>query len=415
MRHLILGNGPAGVIAAERIRHLRPNDSIVLVGSENSPPYSRLAIPYLLVGNISEEGTFLRKDANHYLKLKIDQKKAQAIKIDSQKQLVTFDNSESVAYDRLLIATGSVPIRPPIPGIDLPGVYSCWTLEDARAIKRLMKPGARILQMGAGFIGCIILEALAGKDVELTVVEMGDRMVPRMMTEVAGGLIKRWVEEKGIKVHTNTKVESIIKNKTGLQVALSNGNCIDTDLVISATGVKPNIAFLKDSNLNIRTGIVVNDQMQTSDPNIFAAGDVTESIDFCSGQPIINAIQPNAADQAMIAATNMAGGDAKTRGALQINVLDTLGLISCSFGQWAGVQGGQYVEHSNPEKYQYIRLEFDQDRLIGATSLGLTDHVGAMRGLIQTRTALGEWKDKLLRDPTQIMAAYVAKGQAQII
>jgi NAD(P)H-nitrite reductase large subunit len=109
----------------------------------------------------------------------------------------------------------------------------------------------------------------------------------------------------------------------------------------------------------------------------------------------------------------MAGGHAQTRGALQVNVLDTLGLISSSFGQWAGVEGGQYVEHTNPDQYQYIRLEFDRDRLIGATSLGLTDHIGALRGLIQTRVALGEWKDKLLEDPTQIMAAYLAKGQSQ--
>jgi NAD(P)H-nitrite reductase large subunit len=196
-------------------------------------------------------------------------------------------------------------------------------------------------------------------------------------------------------------------------VNLSNGERIEVDLVISATGVKPNIEFLKDSKLSINTGITVDDCMQTSDPNIYAAGDVTESTDFCTGKPIVNAIQPNAADQAMIAATNMAGGHSQTRGALQVNVLDTLGLISSSFGQWAGVEGGQYVEHTNPDQYQYIRLEFDRDRLIGATSLGLTDHIGALRGLIQTRVALGEWKDKLLEDPTQIMAAYLAKGQSQ--
>jgi NAD(P)H-nitrite reductase large subunit len=196
-------------------------------------------------------------------------------------------------------------------------------------------------------------------------------------------------------------------------VSLSNGERIEVDLVISATGVKPNIEFLKDSKLSINTGITVDDCMQTSDPNIYAAGDVTESTDFCTGKPIVNAIQPNAADQSMIAATNMAGGYAQTRGALQVNVLDTLGLISSSFGQWAGVEGGQYVEQTNPDQYQYIRLEFDQDRLIGATSLGLTDHIGALRGLIQTRIALGEWKDKLLEDPTQIMAAYLAKGQSQ--
>ena len=413
MNHVILGNGPAGVLAAERIRSLKPNDSITLIGSEDFPPYSRMAIPYLLVGNISEEGTLLRKNADHFSNLNIQLRKARATQVKPQDRLVILDSGEAISYDRLLIATGSRPIQPPIPGIDLPGVHPCWTLDDARAIQKLAKPGARVLQMGAGFIGCIILEALASQGVKLTVVEMGDRMVPRMMTEKAGGLIKQWVEQKGITVYTKTKVEAISQGSSGLQVNLSNGERIEVDLVISATGVKPNIEFLKDSKLTIHTGITVDDRMQTSDPNIYAAGDVTESTDFCTGKPIINAIQPNAADQAMIAAINMAGGHAQTRGALQVNVLDTLGLISSSFGQWAGVEGGQYVEHSNPDRFQYIRLEFDQDRLIGATSLGFTEHVGVLRGLIQTRVGLGEWKDRLLEDPTQIMSAYLAKAQSQ--
>ena len=102
------------------------------------------------------------------------------------------------AYDRLLIATGSSPATPPIPGIAGPGVHPCWTLADARAIMALAQPGARVLQMGAGFIGCIIMEALAARGVQLSVVEMGDRMVPRMMGPVAGGMIKDWCEAKGV-------------------------------------------------------------------------------------------------------------------------------------------------------------------------------------------------------------------------
>ncbi len=215
MNHVILGNGPAGVIAAEQIRRLRPNDSIILIGSENSPPYSRMAIPYLLVGNISEEGTFLRKDANHFSKLKIHLKKACATQVDSGKKHVILDSGETISYDRLLIATGSKPIRPNIPGIDLPGVHPCWTLEDACAIQKIAKPGARVLQMGAGFIGCIILEALASQGVKLTVVEMGDRMVPRMMTEKAGGLIKQWVEQKELPYTQRQKLRRSLRKALG--------------------------------------------------------------------------------------------------------------------------------------------------------------------------------------------------------
>ena len=267
--------------------------------------------------------------------------------------------------------------------------------------------------MGAGFIGCIILEALASQKVELTVVEMGDRMVPRMMTGVAGGMIKKWVQEKGVQVFTDTKVESIAKTDSCLTVKLSNGKSLEVDLVISATGVKPNIAFLKSSGLNIQTGILVNDQMQTSHPDIYAAGDVTESIEFSTGQRIVNAIQPNAAEQARIAGISMTGGDAQSLGALQINVLDTLGLISSSFGLWAGAKGGDHIELVDSDAYKYLRLEFVGDVLVGATCVGTTEHIGVLRGLIQGKIPLGDWKETLLGDPTKVMDAYLASGQAQ--
>jgi len=412
MKYVILGNGPAGVIAAEMIRKRAPHDQIVMIGCEDAPPYSRMAIPYLLMGNIQESGTYLRKEVDHFEKLKIEQVRAKASSIDLKAKKLELEG-QSISFDKLLIATGSVPIQPPIPGMNLPGVHPCWTLEDARAIAKLAKPGSRVLQMGAGFIGCIILEALASRKVELTVVEMGDRMVPRMMTSVAGGMIKKWVQEQGVKVFTDTKVESIAQAESCLMVTLSNGKALEVDLVISATGVKPNIAFLKSSGLETHTGILVNEQMQTSHPDVYAAGDVTESIDFSTGDRIVNAIQPNAAEQARIAAISMTGGDAQSLGALQINVLDTLGLISSSFGLWAGAKGGSHIELVDPAAYKYVRLEFLGDVLVGATCVGTTEHIGVLRGLIQGEIPLGDWKETLMGDPTKVMDAYLATGQAQ--
>lgn len=415
MKHVILGNGPAGVIAAEIIRKRSPEAEIVMIGSEDAPPYSRMAIPYLLMGNIQENGTYLRKDPKHFSKLKIIQLHATVKAVDCKAKQLIFEGKENkpLAFDKLLIATGSVPVQPPVPGIDLPGVHPCWTLEDARAITKLAKPGSRVLQMGAGFIGCIILEALASRKVELTVVEMGNRMVPRMMTEVAGGMIKQWVQSKGVEVFTDTRVQEISQSGSALKVQLSNGKTLEVDLVISATGVRPNIGYLNNSGLKIDTGILVNEYMQTSHPDIYAAGDVTESIDFSTGHRIVNAIQPNAAEQARIAGISMTGGDAQSVGAMQINVLDTLGLISSSFGLWSGAKGGDHVETIDPQRYKYFRLEFLGDVLVGATTVGSTEHIGVLRGLIQSKTALGEWKTHLLKDPTQAMEAYLAKAQAQ--
>ena len=412
-KHVIIGNGPAGVVAAETLRRLDPDSDITLLGDEPEPPYSRMAIPYFLIGNIGEEGTHLRKNQGHFDGLGIKLQAGRAAGLDTRARKVRLADGKSLDFDRLLIATGSHPVRPPIPGMDAPNVHTCWTLADARAIARLAKSGTRVLQIGAGFIGCIIMEALASRGTQLTVVEMGDRMVPRMMTEKAGNMIRRWCEARGVRVHTGAGVASLrAGGKPGELIAnLSNGQEVAADLVICAAGVAPNIDFLEGSGIAAERGIRVDASMQTSVPGIYAAGDVTEAADFHSGKPVLNAIQPNAADQARVAAINMAGGQASLPGSMAINVLDTLGLISASFGQWWGETGGESVERIDEKHYRYISLQFKGDVLIGATSIGLTDHVGVLRGLTLGRVRLGEWKERLLTDPTRIMEAYLARAQ----
>jgi NAD(P)H-nitrite reductase large subunit len=226
-------------------------------------------------------------------------------------------------------------------------------------------------------------------------------------------MIRQWCEKQGVKVHTGAKVELLCAGaRAGELIAkLSNGQEIAADLVICAAGVAPNIDFLKGSGIATERGILVDAAMQTSVPGIYAAGDVTEAADFISGKRTLNAIQPNAADQARIAAINMAGGQTALPGSLAINVLDTLGLISASFGQWWGEAGGESVERVDEKSFRYLSLQFKDDVLIGATSIGLTEHVGVLRGLIQGRVRLGEWKERLLADPTHIMEAYLASAQ----
>lgn len=433
MHHVILGAGPAGVIAAETIRKHAPEDQITLVGDEAEPPYSRMAIPYLLIGNVKETGTYLRKSLTHYADLRIDQVGGRATAVDAAARTVTLDNGTTLSFDRLLIATGSHPVRPPIPGMDSPGVHPCWTLDDARAIMKLAKPGARVLQMGAGFIGCIIMEALAARGVELSVVEMGDRMVPRMMGPTAGNMIREWCEKKGVKVYTGTKVEGIEASSGGgvvskiasaiglgsdepsaaLRVKLSNGQTVEADLVISATGVRPAIGFLKDSGITCLLGVLTDEHLQTNVPGVYAAGDCAEAFDKVSGKTIVSAIQPNAAEQARVAALNMVGQKTELKGVTQINVLDTLGLISTSFGNWEGVPGGEHTELTDKASGRHLSLQFKDDVMVGCNSVGWTEHVGVMRGLVEGQVKLGNWKDRLMHDPTRLMDAYLASAQGQ--
>ena len=409
MNHLILGAGPAGIIAAETLRKHAPEDAITVVGDEREPPYSRMAIPYLLTGSVDENGTLLRRGTDHFGRQRITLLNGRALKVDTQARVVTLENGSQLPFDRLLIATGSSPATPPIPGIQGPGVHPCWTLADARAIQTLAKPGARVVQMGAGFIGCIILEALASRGVKLTVVEMGDRMVPRMMGPVAGTMIKQWCESKGVTVFTATRVDAIERDGSPvLKVRLSNGQALEAELVISATGVRPNIGFLQDSGILCLQGVLTDEHLQTNVPGIYAAGDCAEAFDKITGRTIVSAIQPNASDQARVAALNMVGKRTELPGVTQINVLDTLGLISASFGKWDGVPGGEHVERTDTAAGRHLSLQFDGDRLIGCNAIGWTQHVGAMRGLVEGQVRLGEWKDKLLRDPTLLMEAYLA-------
>jgi NAD(P)H-nitrite reductase large subunit len=414
MKHVIIGNGPTGLVAAETLRRLQPDAEIALIGDEAEPPYSRMAIPYFLQGNIGEAGTHLRKAHDHYARHKIHLIEGRVTKVDPAAKQIEFASGERLPYDKLLIATGSRPIMPPVPGIDLPNVHTCWTIEDARAIAAKAKPGSRVLQLGAGFIGCIIMEALAARGVTLTVVEMGDRMVPRMMTAKAGAMIKAWVEAKGVAVHCDAAITAVTQKDGALSVKLSTGGELAADLVICAAGVRPNIEFLAGSGIAMGRGISVDNQMRTSIADIYAAGDVTEAPGFHTGKPELNAIQPNAVDQARVAAHNMAGGASSSGGSLAINVLDTLGMISTSFGQWQGVpaaEGGSGVERVDEARHCYLSLQFKDDILIGATSIGWTAHVGALRGLVQTQAPLGEWKARLMADPTQFMVAYLATAQ----
>jgi len=407
MQYLIIGAGPAGVNAAETLRKLDPAASIRIIGDEPEPPYSRMAIPYLLMDRINEQGTHLRERADHFPDLAIEVTRGRVAGVDPAGHQVRLDSGDSVAYDRLLVATGSTPSSPPIPGVDGPNVSTCWTLADARGIAARTTPGCRVALIGAGFIGSIILEALAMRGVKLSVIEQGERMVPRMMGPKAGGLLKRWCEAKGVAVHTGVRVEAIEADG----VRLGGGAFVSADLVITATGVRPNVAFLDGSGVKVEQGILIDRQFRTSVADIYAAGDVAQGLDFCTGNYAVHAIQPTATDHGHLAAVNMSGRDAEYEGSVNMNVLDTIGLLSCSFGRWEGVDGGEHAELYAPDDYRYLSLQFEDDRLIGANAVGLYQHVGVLRGLIQRRTALGEWKDRLLSDPTRLMEAYMATTQ----
>lgn len=426
MNHLIIGAGPAGVVAAETLRGLDSSAAITVLGDEPEPPYSRMAIPYLLRENIDERGTYLRKQDDHFDALNIEVRVGRAQAVDAAGKRVKLAGGDELAYDKLLVASGSKPLTPPIPGINHARVSSCWTLQDARAIAAGIQPGAPVVLIGAGFIGCIILEALVAAGAQLTVIEMGTRMVPRMLDSTCGGLLQKWCEGKGVTVLTGAQVSAIEEaDGDALKVRVDGDGekILDAELVISATGVRANADCLGDggdgsgksnggdgAGIELRDGAVVVDAfMASSNADIFAAGDVACGKDFSTGEYSVQAIQPVAVEHARIAAHNMhAPGAARHRGAVAMNVLDTIGLVSTSYGLWDGVDSCKLVDES---RYRYLRLCFEDDILIGANTLGMTEHIGILRGLIQGRFRLGKWKARLMENPLQLMESYLAATQ----
>jgi NADPH-dependent 2,4-dienoyl-CoA reductase/sulfur reductase-like enzyme len=295
MQHIIIGAGPAGVIAAETLRKADPDADITIIGDEPEPPYSRMAIPYFLIDNIDETGTYLRDPKKHFKTQDVEVVQQRVDKIDAGAKKVSLADGSTRAYDKLLIATGSHPVSPPIPGLDLPQVHSCWTLEDARNIIRLAQPGSNVVLIGAGFIGCIILEALVKRGINLAVVEAGNRMVPRMLDENAGGLLESWCINKGIDVHSSCTVDGISAAAGDqVEVSLSDGGKLSAALVITATGVKANTDLVDGTDIETDQGILVNRCMQTSNADVYAAGDVAQGVDFSTGNQEVQAIQPTA-------------------------------------------------------------------------------------------------------------------------
>jgi len=219
-------------------------------------------------------------------------------------------------------------------------------MEDARRIIARAAPGSRVLQIGAGFIGCIIMEALRSRGVELTVVEMGDRMVPRMMTPAAGTMIRSWCEQQGVRVARGAarRRHPTRGRRRGARRAARLGRG-DRGRYADRGGRRAaNVDFLDGSGIDCENGVAVDATMQTNVPGVYAAGDVAAAIDLATGKRATNAIQPNAVEQARVARSTWRGGHVASRGNMALNVLDTLGLVSTSFGKWWGEPGGGTAE-----------------------------------------------------------------------
>ncbi|MED5578933.1 MAG: FAD-dependent oxidoreductase [Nitrospinota bacterium] len=414
VRQVIVGGGTAGWNAITTLREIDRGDSnIVLISNES--PYSRMVLPYYLSKEIGESQVFTAsktrlENLNIELKLGKDVKE-----LDSKNSKIVLEDGEEVDYDNLLIATGSSPVRPPIPGSEGKNVSSFWTLPQAREVTSKIKKNTRVTMIGAGFISFTILNALISRGVDLTVVEVEKHILPRMLDEQGAKIVSQWLVSKGVDVRVDCKVLSIDDYENEKLIKFNDGTEQKTDLVIMATGIKPNIDWLTDSDLNLDEGILVDKYCRTNISNIYAAGDVAKGIDIVTGKSAVHAIEPTAVQHGRIAASNMSGKEVSYKGSLLMNILDVFGLEIASFGAW-DEEGSDTILKANLSRPSYRKMIFDHGRMVGSIAIGLgddvwhTNDIGMLRGLIYTQSDLTDWKDHIKRNPFDIKRAFLASG-----
>ena len=417
-QHIIIGAGPAATNAIESIRQFDGDCQITLISDE--PAHSRMALPYWLSGQITREQTYTG-DADYFARLNVDTKfGTRATAIDRAAKSVTTSSGEALHYDNLLLATGSSPLSLPVRGGDLPGVTPKWSLADIERGRAILdgKSQPRVVLVGAGFIGFIILNALHKRGCQLTVVERESHVLPRMLSPTSAEFVRRWLDAKGVAVSAHTNVTGITASAGGAKLVATSGGDIEADLVVVAIGVKPNLGLVDGTGIETDHGILVDAQLRTNDPSIYAAGDCAQGPALFNDAKQIHAIHPTAVDHGRVAGANMAGQNISYPGSLSMNVLDVCGLQCVSYGNWNDA-AAESMEISSPATNVYRNLLWTGDRITGAmfvgaaSNVGMLTDVGMVKGLMQTRTAMGPWKNHLAKHPSDIRRAYIGSGVAE--
>jgi NAD(P)H-nitrite reductase large subunit len=396
MKYVIIGNSAAGIGAVEGIRQIDKQGEITVITNEPHHTYSRPLISYLLLGKATEETMKYRGD-NFYTENNCKLLKDIAVtKIDAKAKQVILSDKSSVPYDKLLVAAGSSAFVPPFEGLDtVKDQCTFMSLDDARKLDKMLTPAKdkRVLIIGAGLIGLKCAEGIAEKAAHITVVDLAPKILSSILDDDGAKVVQSHIESKGVEFKLATGVKKFAKNTA----ALESGESISFDVLVLAVGVRPNTALLKDIAA-IERGIVVNTKSETSAPDIFAAGDCTQTLDVSSGQNKIMALLPNAYMQGECAGVNMAGGNKTFDKAIPMNAIGFFGLHMITAGNYTG---DVYAQN---EGGNYKRLFYSDNRLNGYILIGNVEKAGIYTSLIRERTPLDTIDFALVCEKPGLMA-----------
>ncbi len=400
MEYVVIGNSAAGVNAIEAIRKADEKGRIVNIADEPYLPYSRPLLSYLVAGKVDEERIYIRPKTfyrDHRVEPILGD---EVVEVDSKKQWVVLKSGKKIYYDRLLVATGRKPVKLPIPGLEGEGVYPLTSLDHARGILSCLPDTKEVLVIGSGLIGLKSAEALRIRGLDVTVVEIAERIMPFATDARASEFLQHVMEENGIKFHLRTSVDEIERvNGKIVGARLSNGERIPCQLVILAAGLRPVFNFLKGTEARVNIGVIVDNYMQTTEPNIYAAGDVTESKDVITGMSNLSAVWPRASEQGYTAGYNMAGFKKEYIGGYGMNSVSFFGISCISVGDiFTEKPHYEILVKEIPEEYVYHKIILENDVVRGAITVGRFINMSAMNRLIRKRVKVGVYKENLLEE-----------------
>jgi len=419
MRYVIIGNSAAAVGAVESIRQVDQTGEIMLIGDEPFHVYSRPLIAHFLAGEVGDDRLFYRS-ADFYERMEVQAVLGtKAKRIDFTGQQVRLVNEKTIDFDRLLICTGSGVTTPHIKGLNLAGVTTFQKLADAYDIKaQAGSKNQRAVVIGGGFIGLRAAQSLreTGIDVALLV---RSRVMRRVLDATGSAIVESLLQAEGIEMIKGGALQEI-KGQNGqvTGIALDDGRKETCSIVVIATGVAPNLDLVTNTGVQINKGIMVNQYMQTTYSNVFAAGDVAQTYDIPRGSGFINANWPNAHEQGEVAGFNMAGARVPYRGSIGMNVISigAVPVVALGISDPESEHQGGYEQktRTNASQNIYQKLVFKDNRLKGAIFIGDLGLCGAVKELIRDQTLVGIIKDAILSENYQLYGFLRKKRQAQL-
>jgi len=360
---VVVGAGIAGLAAVEAIRVASPDTDVTLISKENQPPYYRLNLTRYLAGEISETELLIKSQSwfeEHEIQLLLD---AEVSKLNLSGKTVELNKNESVLFDKLILTVGAHPFMPPFPGAYRDGVVNLRTLADAKKILKSDLAGKKCTCIGGGLLGLETAGALARQGAEVTLLEGHGWLLPRQLNQIAGEILAGHVQSSGIKLRTNARTQEILGDERVRRVFLQDQSIIDTDLVVVATGIRSNSYLARTAGLDVNQGIVVDNLLKTSHPDVFAAGDVAEH------HGLVYGTWAPAQYQGSIAGMNAAGANSEFGGIPRSNSLKVLELELFSIGQIEPMDGSYDTIEKQADE-QYFRFVFHDSHLVGAILLG---------------------------------------------